>query len=204
MRSVIVQFLVLLLLTTGFGGLVQADVESIATDCNGCHGDDGVSRWSDVPTIAGLAEFVHADALFVYKDGDRPCAASEYRQGDTGKAAKSMCEVAAALSDDEIESIAAHYAALPYVKAVQDFDASLVDAGKALHDQHCDRCHADAGMDPEDEAGMLGGQWMGYLRQTFAEYNSGERDQLEKMKEKMDLLSADDVEALLHYYASQQ
>jgi cytochrome c553 len=45
---------------------------------------------------------------------------------------------------------------------------------------------------------------MDYLQLAFAEYASGDREQLEKMQEKMDLLSAADVEALLHYYASQQ
>jgi len=43
-----------------------------------------------------------------------------------------------------------------------------------------------------------------YLRTAFEQYASGERPQDKIMKEKMDLLSADDVEALLHYYASQQ
>ena len=180
------------------------DFAAIIEDCNGCHGDDGVSQWDDVPTIAGLAEFVHADALFIFSDGDRACADSEYRQGDTGRPATNMCDVSAALSEDQIEAIAAYYAELPYVSAKQEFDASLVDAGKAVHDQHCNRCHANAGMDPEDEAGMLGGQWMGYLRSTFAEYAAGERDQMDKMKDKMDLLSEADIEALLHYYASQQ
>ena len=31
--------------------------------------------------------------------------------------------------------------------------AGLAAAGEAIHDKQCDRCHADAGMDPEDEAG---------------------------------------------------
>lgn len=181
-----------------------ADTDVLIKDCNGCHVDSGVSAWSDVPTIAGMAEFVQADALFVFKDGDRPCANSEYRQGDTTRPATTMCEVAAALSDDEIESIAAAYAEFPYVKAPQEFDASLASTGEKIHAKHCDRCHADAGMDPEDEAGMLGGQWMDYLRNTFDEYASGDREQMDKMKEKMDLLSTDDVEALLHYYGSQQ
>ncbi len=183
---------------------LAGDLDAIIDDCNGCHGDNGVSQWTDVPTIAGIAEFVHADALFVFADGDRPCADSEYRQGDTSRPATNMCDVAAALSESEIEEVAAHYAALPYVKAVQEFDAELAAAGETIHDKHCNRCHADAGMDPEDEAGMLGGQWMGYLRTTFAEYASGEREQMDKMKEKMDILCEEDIEALLHYYASQQ
>ena len=51
---------------------------------------------------------------------------------------------------------------------------------------------------------MLDGQWTGYFETSFVEYAAGEREQPNKMKEKMDLLNADDVRALLHYYASQR
>ena len=180
------------------------DIEAMMKGCNDCHGDNGVSQWTDVPTIAGLAEFVHVDALYVYKDEDRPCAESKYRQGDTSRPATTMCAIAAKLSEDDIDALAAAYAELPYVKAKQKFDAGLAAAGEALHNEHCDKYHSDAGTNAEDEAGMLGGQMMGYLEQSFADYKSGEREQPGKMKEKMDLLSDDDAKALVHYYGSIQ
>lgn len=181
-----------------------ADVSAIAEDCDGCHGDNGVSQWNDVPTIAGIDAFVHSDALYVYRDQARPCATSEYRQGDTARPATSMCDVTKDMSDDDIEAIAEHYAALPFEAAEQEFDAALAEAGAGVHDRECSRCHSDGGGNPEDEASLLAGQWMGYLETTFAQYASGEREQPDKMKEKMDALSADDVTALIHYYASQQ
>ncbi len=180
------------------------DLDAMMADCNGCHGDDGVSQWTDVPTIAGLAEFVHVDALYIYQDEARPCAESEYRQGDTSRAPTTMCAIAAELSEDDIDALAAAYAELPYVKATQEFDAALAATGEGLHKEHCDRCHSDAGTNPDDEAGMLGGQMMGYLRTTFAQYADGSREQPGKMKEKMDALSAEDAEALIHYYGSIQ
>ena len=192
------------LFSMAFSSANAGDLETLIEDCNGCHGDNGVSQWTDVPTIAGLAEFVHVDALYVYADEARPCAKSEYRQGDTSRPAKTMCEIAAELSEDDIDALAAAYAELPYVKAKQDFDADLAAAGKVLHDEHCVKCHSDEGTNPEDEAGMLGGQMMGYLTQSFADYASGEREQPGKMKEKMDLLSEDDAKALVHYYGSVQ
>ena len=197
-------FFVLSALMFGFPVVAAADVDALMDGCNGSHGDNGVSQWSDVPTIAGLAEFVHVDALYVYQDEARPCAESEYRQGDTSRAATTMCAIAAELSEDDIDALAAAYAALPYVKATQEFDAAKAEAGKAVHDKQCDRCHSDAGTNPEDEAGMLGGQLVGYLRDTFAQYADGSREQPGKMQEKMDALSADDTEALIHYYASIQ
>ena len=51
---------------------------------------------------------------------------------------------------------------------------------------------------------MLGGQQMGYLRSMFEQYIAGEREQPGKMKEVMDELSPDDVEALVNYYGSMQ
>ena len=191
-------------LTLGIPALASADVDALMQDCNGCHGDNGVSQWSDVPTIAGLAEFVHVDALFIYQDEARPCAESEYRQGDTSRPATTMCAIAADLSEEDIEALAAAYAALPYVKAKQDFDADKAAAGKALHDDKCDRCHSEEGTNPDDEAGMLGGQQMGYLRNTFAAYMDGSREQPGKMKQALDAMSADDIEALVHYYGSVQ
>ena len=184
-------FFILSILMIGFPAIATADVDAIMQGCNDCHGDNGVSQSSDVPTIAGLAEFVHVDALYIYQDEARPCAESEYRQGDTSRAATSMCAVAADLSEDDIDAIAAAFAELPYVKTTQDFDAGLAAAGQALHDQHCDRCHSEAGTLADDEAGMLGGQQMGYLRNMFAQYADGSREQPGKMQEKLELLSAE-------------
>jgi len=200
-RQFVFIFSVLML---GLSGIASADVDALMQDCNGCHGDNGVSQSSDVPTIAGLAEFVHIDALFIYQDEARPCAESKYRQGDTSRAATTMCALAADLGEDDIEALAAAYAELPYVKATQDFDAALAATGKGLHDAQCDRCHSEAGTLADDEAGMLGGQQMGYLRSMFAQYADGSREQPKKMKEKMDALSADDTEALINYYGSIQ
>ncbi len=183
---------------------IAGDLDAIIEDCNGCHGDDGVSQWTDVPTIAGIDSFVHSDSLYIYRDEERPCAESEYRQGDTSKPATTMCAVVADLDDDTIEAVAEHYAALPFVPAEQDFDADKAAAGKEIHDAQCDKCHSDGGSNPGDEASILAGQWIGYLETTFAQYAADERDQPSKMRDKMEALSEADTEALIHYYASQQ
>ena len=187
-----------------FGSAAMADLNAVVENCNGCHGNDGASQWSDVPTIAGVSEFVHSDALYIFRDEARPCTETEYKQGDTSRPATTMCAVVADMSDDMIDEVAAYYAAKPFVAAKQDFDAALAEAGKAIHEAECDRCHSEGGSNPEDDAGILAGQWAGYLTDTFAEYRSGEREQPKKMEEKLSALSDDDVKALVHYYASQQ
>lgn len=180
------------------------ELATITEDCNGCHGDNGVSQWSDVPTIAGMPEYMHADALYFFRDNERPCSESEYRQGDTSRPATNMCDVLSNLSDDMIDEIAAYYVELPFVAAKQEFDAGLAATGKVVHDKDCGLCHSDGGSNPDDEAGILAGQWMGYLEASFADYVSGNREQPKKMQEKFAALSSDDVKALAHYYASQQ
>ena len=81
--------------------------------------------------------------------------------------ATTMCEVVADLDDAMLEDLAAYYFELPFVSAQQEFDAGLAAAGQAVHDKLCEKCHSDAGMNPDDEAGILGGQWMGYMKNTF-------------------------------------
>ena len=197
-------FLIFSVVGFGIPALAAADTAALMENCNGCHGPDGVSQWSDMPSIAGIPEFVLADALYIYQDEARPCAESEYRQGDTSRAATTMCAVTAELSEDDIDALAAAYAEKGWTKAKQDFDAALAEAGKAIHDAECDRCHSEAGTNPEDEASMLGGQQMGYLRNMFAQYKDGTREQPSKMQEKVDALSDDDIEALVNYYGSIQ
>ncbi|MDH3614418.1 MAG: c-type cytochrome [Gammaproteobacteria bacterium] len=180
------------------------ELAAITEDCNGCHGDDGVSQWTDVPTIAGMPEYVHADSLYFFRDNERPCNDSEYRQGDTSRPATNMCKAVSDLSDDTIDEIAAYYFELPFVAAQQEFDAALATAGKVVHEEQCDMCHSDGGSNPDDEAGILAGQWMGYLDASLTQYKSGDREQPKKMQEAVDALTDDDIKALVHYYASQQ
>ncbi len=198
------KYLFLMPLIAIFSMASASDLDAIIEDCNGCHGDNGVSQWSDVPTIAGIDAFGTADALFMFRDEERPCAESEYRQGDTSRAAATMCAVTADLSDDDIELLGDAYAELEFVAAAQDFDAALAESGAAIHEQQCDKCHSDGGANVEDEASILAGQWMAYLENSFADYLSGDRPQDKKMKEKLEALSADDVTALVHFYASHQ
>ncbi len=181
-----------------------ADLAAVIEDCNGCHGGGGVSEWSDMPSIAGLGEFVIADALYIYQDEARPCADSEYRQGDTSRPVTNMCKVAAGLSDDDIDALAAEYGNMQWVRAKQGFDADKAARGEAVHMDACDRCHSDAGTNPNDETSMLGGQQMDYLRTTLEQYVAGARGQPRKMQEAVDALSADEIEALVHYYGSIQ
>lgn len=172
-------------------GPALGDAAQHMPTCVGCHGADGVtSMMPDVPIIAGIDAVVQEDALFAYRDGGREC----WPPGV-------MCQISAALSDDDIVELAAHFAALPYKPAGEDFDAALAAEGEKVHETNCGICH---GMDGQDnpEASILRGQKIAYLRAVMQEYAAGKRDQPPPMQAAVGALTPEETEALLNYYAS--
>jgi sulfide dehydrogenase cytochrome subunit len=201
-RAVAVVFTAFLFVVAGVGR--AGDVESTINDCNGCHGPHGASGNDDVPIIGGISSAVIADALLAYKEDARPCPSSKYRYGDTSRPEKDMCSVAKDLSEEEIDAVAENYAAKPFVPAKQQADAAKAEIGHKVHSAHCEKCHTAGGTNPADDASILGGQWMGYLRHSFEEYKTNKREQPKNMKAKLDTLGPDDIAALVEYYGNRQ
>lgn len=182
---------------------LAAEVEALAEDCNGCHGKDGVSAEPTIPIIAGYSAPYITDSLLNYKDEARPCTEATYSGGPNKDKASDMCKAVAGLSEGDMEALGSYYAEKTFVPAKQEFDAAKAKLGEEIH-SNCDKCHEDGGSVQEDDAGLLSGQWTPYLKRTFDQFISGERSQPKKMKKKLDKLSPDDIDALLHYYASKQ
>lgn len=185
-------------------GTASADMAALVKDCEGCHGNNGVSTASDVPTIAGISAGVHGDYLLSYKNKERPCTKSKYRQGDTKRPETDMCTVAGKLSDKDMEALAAHFAAKPFVAAKQPADAAKAAAGKAIHMRACEKCHTGGGRDASADASILAGQQGAYLKKAMDEFIAGTRPEPKKMKEKFAGLKPADIDALLYYYANPQ
>jgi len=175
-----------------------------AKGCMECHGEAGVSTESDVPTIAGMSAQYIIDSMVAYADGDRPATESKYRSGDSGRAPTDMAKIAKELDESAIEEVSDYYAGQKFVPRKQEFDAAKAETGNKIHKQACEKCHEDGGSSPDDDAGILAGQWMDYLRHAFKEYASGDRAMPKKMKPKMEKLDDSDIEALIHYYGSLQ
>lgn len=180
----------------------QADVTTVLETCAGCHGKDGASGSSDMPIIGGYSATYLSGSLTNYKTKARPCPKATFNAGAQKGQSSDMCTVAAALSDADITAVADYLSKKPFVRAKQTADAAKAAQGKKLHDANCTKCHTEGGSSADDDAGILAGQWMEYIRHTFAEFKSGERPLPKKMKPKFDPLTKDDLEALANYYGS--
>ena len=182
--------------------MALAGAPDAAESCVGCHGSDGVSQDPNTPTIAGASGFFLENQLFLFQGEERPCVADLFAKVDDAPAAD-HCALVADWSEDTIVEVAAHYSEQPHQAAEQSVDAGRAEAGAAIHEASCARCHADAGSDPADDAGILAGQWQPYLVRTMTDFREGRRMQPATMEREVKALSDADIEALAAYYASQ-
>ena len=156
--------------------------------CKGCH---GVPDNETAPNIAGMSAKYIASSLNKYRERLRPC--------DLG-----MCDMAASLSDEDIEDLARQFAAEKFVPADQKTDPALVAKGKKIHDKNCEKCHLGGGAKVDDAFGILAGQKMTYLRNQIDYVLAGTRKVHRKMLPRVEALSKDDIEAVIQYYGSQK
>ncbi|WP_218744391.1 c-type cytochrome [Vibrio parahaemolyticus] len=170
-------------------------------ECEACHGPNGVSSETNIPTIAGIPEFNFFDQMLRYLEG-RPSASVNHVYGDTSQKKGDMVTIVKSLSEAQIEELAKHYAGLEFVPAKQSFDQALAMKGKAIHAKSCENCHSDGGSNALDEASILAGQQKGYLATTLQQFKQGKRSVDKKMDEAFKGLSSDDLNALVEYYAS--
>jgi len=181
-----------------------ADVNELVEDCLDCHGKDGASTEPEIPIIGGMSAQYIIDSAVAYKEEERPCIEAEYPEGEHKGEKTDMCKVVDELSDEDTELVAEYFGEKPFVRAKQTADPEKAKSGEKIHETQCKKCHEDGGSSPDDDAGILAGQWKDYLEETFANYASGKRSQPKKMKPKMEKLSEADTEALIHYYMSFQ
>jgi sulfide dehydrogenase cytochrome subunit len=193
-----------LALALGMAGIASAsDIGELAAQCDSCHGSQGASVHSDVPTIGGQSPEYIDDTLHSFQVWGRPCIKSAYRSGDTSRPKTDMCKIAGDLSDEDITALSSYYGELPFVPAMQEFDASRAAAGSALHEQNCISCH-DQGGNSAGRGPRLAGQWLPYMKATLKYVPTGEHLVPPMMERGLGKFSAEEIDSLLNYYASQQ
>ena len=189
---------------TGSSNVSASDVVELVEPCAGCHGKDGVSTEPDIPIISGNSARYIIDSMVAYSNKERPCEEEKINAGPKKGELDDMCKIAKDLSESDTKLIAEYFAAKPFVRAKQAFDAEKAKLGKIVQDRDCKKCHEDGGSSPGDDAGILAGQWTPYVRQQFKDFSSGARPMTKKMKKKYKDISEEDIENIIHYFASFQ
>ncbi len=196
--------LVIALTVTATINVSAADVAKLVEPCAGCHGKDGASTESDIPIIGGYSVPYITDAMVAFRGKERPCEETEIRAGAKKGERTDMCKIATDLSEADTKLIAEYFASKPFVRAKQEFDPAKAKEGEKLQSTKCKKCHDKGGSLPDDDAGILAGQWTPYIKQQFKDYTSGKRLMTKKMKAKFETLTEEEKESLIHYFASFQ
>lgn len=181
------------------GNVFATDIVNLVTMCEGCHGKDGNSTQPDVPIIAGFSHEGFLNTIDVFRENDRIAM----RFHKPGEPETVMNEIAQSLSDEDVEALADYFSKRSFIAAKQTADAVQAARGEIIHKQKCDKCHSGNGADPVEDAAILAGQWTIYLRRQFDNILSGKRTVPRSMFRRTKKLSAEDIEALLHFYALQ-
>lgn len=192
------------LLSLGMTSPATADLLDALEQCYNCHGHKGQSVTPEMPIIAGYSVTYITDTMTEYRHSERPCHEARYVSGPHKGQTDDMCSIARKLSRTETETIAEHLTKEPFITAKQEFDAERAKEGKKLHNRMCEKCHEDGGSSPDDDNGILAGQWTQYVRHQMEEFDTGRRSMVKKMKKQFDKLDLNDIEDLVQYYASLQ
>ena len=156
--------------------------------CAGCHGTNGGSAGLTMPSIASQSKTAIVDAMKKFKSGERPSTV--------------MGRLAKGYTDAEFEAMAEFFSKQKFHPTTQVVDAAKVKRGADLQEANCSRCHLEDGKEGKDDTPVMASQWLTYLQMQMDLYQSGARKMPEKMAEKVKPLSKQDLEALLHFYAS--
>ena len=191
--------LIFLLLLIDSAAVTADDFEELVQSCEYCHGKDGNSTVPDVPIIAGFSYDGFLNTIEVFREDDRIAL----RFHKPGEPETVMNEIAKGLSDDDVKNLAEYFSNREFKPAQQNVNTELAQRGKIIHKKSCDKCHANNGAEPVEDAAILAGQWTPYLRRQFDNFLSGKRIVPRTMLRRIKKLSEEDIEGLLNFYASE-
>lgn len=162
--------------------------EMLSNACAGCHGTHGGSAGPSMPSLASQSKTAIVEAMKKFKSGERPSTV--------------MGRLAKGFSDAEFVAMGDFFSKQKFHPTNQAVDPAKAKKGAELQEANCSRCHLDDGKDGKDDTPVMASQWLPYLTIQMQLYESGARKMPEKMAEKVKPLSKQDLEALLHFYAS--
>lgn len=168
------------------------DVEALVKQCAMCHGKDGNSKSSTIPSFGGSSAKYFKYTIDAYKNG--------------GRKSDMMKRFVDNLSAEDVDKLAEYYAQQTFISAEQEFDPQLAEKGHKLHNTYCAKCHDNYGRVDPHNYGILAGQWMPYLKLSIKEYLEGTRRvnpmMVQKLKRVNNEVGEEGFEQLVHFYAS--
>jgi len=157
--------------------------------CGACHGETGISKTENVPSLAGQPALFLTNQLILMREKVRPLEV--------------MAPFVKGLKDDEIVALAEHYAKLAPMPGDEAVDQTVVARGAELAQRlHCASCHK-ASYEGQEQIPRLVPQRFDYLIKSLTEYRDGRRYGIDtSMNGVMYKVSDRDIRALVHYLGS--
>ena len=169
-------------------GDADAGSRTHAASCTNCHGANGISPNDTWPNLAGQNAAYLARILAAYKSGDQKDVA--------------MTPLAQALSDSDIQNLAAYYAGLSCNGTPSTPQVGDVAAGQTLAESNCVSCHGKTGIPSNPAWPRIAGQKPGYLVNVLKAFRAGLRKD-PMMAGVVRGLSDPDINHLAAYFAAQ-
>ena len=175
-----------------FSGAVFAAppaVDVLTKPCAECHGPAGASSVAKTPHLNGqLVTYLEEDIAALSKGGRVSTVPNHVPSTWTGA---------------EVAAVAKFYAASKGPRPGQATDTQLVAQGQAIYEKHCAECHPDNGRQSDHDAPLMAGQNLEYMMEQTRLFVSGKRKFAFMMGDAFRGLSPADLDAVAHFYASQ-
>jgi cytochrome c553 len=141
---------------------LPADLSEKMAPCLACHGVEGQSENENVPSLGAQQASYTVIQLYMFREKTR--------------LAEPMNEMAAGLSDGDLQAIADALATLPAPKPPADRgDPARLERARAMAEQNrCNSCHRPD-FSGRESVPRLANQREDYLLRTLREYKSGAR-----------------------------
>ena len=158
--------------------------------CTPCHGEAGISKTENIPSLAGQPDQFIQWQLVYFRSGTRKN--------------EKMQPIIEQISNDDIRNLGAYFASMAPPKAEKpDVDPDLSTKGaQAAAGRRCASCHTDTFVGTKAVA-RLAGQREEYLLKALHDYKAGVRigGGVAAMVDVAYSLSEEEITALAHYLA---
>jgi len=183
-------FMMLALVSAGAASCWSAALEQRLPMCLACHGENGTSVNTEVPSLGAQAAPYLEIQLYLFREGMRPVEV--------------MNEAMKGIGDDELGKLAGLLSALPPPAATEPNDPARMEHARALVHQHrCDFCH-NSDLSGRENVPRIAGQREDYLLKAMREYKSNNRPGYDaSMADVVQPLTDEDIRELAYYAARQ-